>query len=89
MDSRIPLPVNADYRFRMKLTDELADKPELVFMARSKWCRMDPLDPMVYNVGFQLLHMAPGDLEIFNRLMQKYGRDYVNKVIDLRRSNKW
>ena len=89
MDSRIPLPDNTDFRFRMKLSNDLADKPELVFMARSKWCRLDPLDPTVYNIGFQLLDMAPGDIDIFNRMMQKYGWDYVNKVIDLRRSNKW
>ena len=89
MDSRIPLPDNTDFRFRMKLSNDLADKPELVFMARSKWCRLDPLDPSVYNIGFQLLDIAPGDIDIFNRMMQKYGRDYVNKVFDLRRSNKW
>ena len=72
----------------MNLTSEVADKPFMVFVARSKWCKVDPLDPYIYNVGFQLIHISPGDLEIFNRMMEKYGREPSGKI-DLRRSNKW
>ena len=84
-----PLPLNKDFKLRLNLSGEVADKPSMVFMARSRWCKVDPLDPYIYNVGFQLIHIAPGDLEIFNRMMEKYGREQAKKSMDLRRSNKW
>jgi hypothetical protein len=89
LDSQQRIPVNKDFQFRLNLTSEVADKPFMLFMARSRWCRIDPIDPYVYNIGFQLIHISPGDLEIFNRMMEKYGREYDNRLIDLRRSNKW
>lgn len=89
LDSQKPLPINKDFRFRLNLSGEVADKPSMVFVARSRWCKVDPLDPYIYNVGFQLIHIAPGDLEIFNRMMEKYGKEQAQKNIDLRRSNKW
>jgi hypothetical protein len=89
LDSQTPLPLNKDFRFRIDLTSEVADKPFMVFVARSKWCKVDPIDPFIYNVGYQLIHISPGDLEIFNRMMEKYGREHRNWNVDLRRSNKW
>jgi hypothetical protein len=89
MDSQTPIPVNKDFRFRMDLTSEVANKPSMVFLARSKWCEVDPLDPFTYNVGFQLISIAPGDIVIFNRMMEKYGTKPVDKRIDPRRTNRW
>jgi hypothetical protein len=89
LDCPNPVQANKDFRFLIKLTGEVADKPYMVFVARSKWCKIDPLDPYVYNVGYQLIHISPGDLEIFNRMMEKYGREHGSARIDLRRSNKW
>jgi len=89
LDSQNPIPINKDYRFRMDLTSEVASKPSMVFVARSKWCEVDPLDPLLYNVGFQLVNISPGDVEIFNRMMEKYGTKSEDKRIDPRRSNRW
>jgi hypothetical protein len=89
MDSQNPLPINKDYCFRMNLTSEIADKPFMVFVACSRWCKVDPIDPYVYNVGYQLVNISPRDLEIFNRMMERYGREYGKRKVDLRRSNKW
>ena len=89
LDSRNPIPKEKEFRFLMNLTSTQADKSFMQFVARSKWCRVDPLDPFVYNVGFQLIQIAPDDLEIFNRMMEKYGREPGNTLNDLRRSNKW
>ena len=75
LDSLSPIPPNKDVRFRMDLTSEVASKPSMVFVARSKWCKVDPLDPFCYNVGFQLINISPGDVEIFNRMMEKYGKN--------------
>lgn len=89
LDSQDPIPLNKDFRFRMDLTSDVANKPSMVFVARSKWCEIDPLDPLTYNVGFQLINIAPGDVEIFQRMMEKYGTKSEDKRIDPRRSNKW
>ena len=89
LDCRKPVPVNHDFRFLMNLPNEIADKPSMVFEARSRWCKIDPLDPCAFNVGYQLTQIYSEDLEIINRMMEKYGRDCKKKNIDLRRSYKW
>lgn len=89
LDSQTPIPVNKDFRLRMELTSEVADKPTMTFIARSKWCEIDPLDPFVYNVGFQMINISPGDLNIIKRMMEKYGKKINDKRIDKRRSNLW
>ena len=89
LDSLQPLPINQEIRFRLNLTRDVTDKPFMEFVARSRWCQVDPLDPNVYNVGYQLIKIAPRDLEIFNRMMEKHGRDYNKKTVNLRHSNKW
>jgi hypothetical protein len=45
----------------------------MVFIARSKWCHPDHVDPNTYNVGFEIVHMAPSDMVIFQRMFDKYG----------------
>ena len=89
LDSQNPIPDNKDFRLRMDLTSEVASKPSMEFVARSKWCEVDPLDPFLYNVGFQLINISPGDIEIFNRMMEKYGTKSDDKRSDPRRSNRW
>ena len=89
LDSQKPIPLNKDFRFRVDLTSEVASKPFMVFVARSKWCKADPLDPFCYNIGFQLIDIAPADVEIFNRIKEKYGTKHENGQFDLRHSNLW
>ena len=89
LDSQAPIPIDKDFRLRMDLTSEVANKPAMVFVARSKWCQVDPLDPFIYNVGFQLVNISPADLEIINRMIEKYGKKVVDKRIDKRRTNLW
>ena len=64
---------NMDFLLRIELTPEIASKNFMVFSARSRWCRPDRFDPTSYNVGFQIIEMTPGDLEIFSRMFEKYG----------------
>ena len=89
LDSQKPIPVNKDFRLRMDLTSEVANKPSMIFVARSKWCKIDPLDPFVYNVGFQLINISPSDFNIINRMIEKYGKKIKHKPIDKRRTNLW
>jgi hypothetical protein len=73
LDSQDAIPANKDFRLRIDLNNEVADKPFMVFGARSRWCSTDPYDPTAFSVGFQITNMAPVDFEIFSRMFEKYG----------------
>lgn len=53
-----PVPVNEDYRLRMRLPAEIADKDEIIFTATSRWCKKD-VNPDFYITGFQMHDLAP------------------------------
>jgi len=65
--------VGQDFRLSIQLTSEIADKNSMAFIARSKWCRPDHIDPTSFNVGFEIINMAPNDMLIFQRMFEKYG----------------
>jgi len=73
LDCRQELPINQNYSLRFDLTDEVADKGFMVLIARAKWSKLDELDPFVYNIGFQLISVAPEDAAIYQRMIKKYG----------------
>src|SRR5258708_37972440 len=68
-----PIPENRDFYLRIDLSSDISNKTYMVFGARSKWCQKDRLDPSLYDVGFQIVNMAPSDYEIFSRMFEKYG----------------
>jgi hypothetical protein len=73
LDCKQPLPIGQDYQLRLDLTNDVADKAYMSIIARTKWCRLDELDPFVYNIGFQIVTIEPEDAEIFKRIVEKYG----------------
>lgn len=48
-----PIPVNEEYRLRMRLPAEIVDKDEIVIDATSRWCKQDE-NPDFYISGFQI-----------------------------------
>jgi len=64
-----------DFRLLIELTREVADKTSMVFIARCKWCHPDHIDPTSYNVGFEIINIAPSDMVIFQRIFEKYGAE--------------
>jgi hypothetical protein len=73
LDSLTQIPPGQDFRLHIELTSEIADKNSMVFIARSKWCHRDHVDPNTFNVGFELINISPGDMAIFQRMFEKYG----------------
>jgi len=67
------LPINKDYYMRLELTPDLGNLPYIVFIARSKWCKIDNIQPNLFHVGFELIEIMPEDKEIFLRIMAKFG----------------
>lgn len=79
LDCPTVVPNEREYRLHIELTRDIADKNSMVFIARSKWCHPDHVDPNTYNVGFQIVNMTPGDSVIFQRMFEKYGSQGMRK----------
>ncbi len=73
LDSPQALPTGQDYPLRMELTSDVADRPFMVFIARTKWIGEDHLTPNLYNIGFEIMEILPEDAQIFERILEKYG----------------
>ena len=79
LDTSKQIPAGQDFRMQIQLTSDVADKNSMAFVARSKWCHPDHVDPNTYNVGFEIVQMAPGDMVIFQRMFDKYGSEKRSK----------
>jgi PilZ domain-containing protein len=75
LDCPKQIPAGQDFRMQIQLTSDIAEKNSMSFVARSKWCHVDHVDPNTYNVGFEIVTMAPSDLVIFQRMFDKYGSE--------------
>ncbi len=73
LDTQKEIRPGQDFRLHIELTSDIADKNFMVFIARSKWCRHDHVDPNTFNVGFEIINIAPSDMIIFQRMFEKYG----------------
>jgi len=92
LDSDEAIPPEKMFRLHLALTPDVAKKPFMIFIAKSKWCRKDPIDPFVFNVGFHVIDMQHGDRDIFNRVLQLYGESKPRRPGTgalSPRSNKW
>jgi hypothetical protein len=72
LETSAPLPLEKDYYLRLELTSELADRPYIVFIATSKWCKTDEIQPNLYRVGFAIVEILPEDKQVFINLVRKY-----------------
>ena len=79
LDCPRQIPAGQDFRMQIQLTSDVADKNSMSFVARSKWCHTDHVDPNTYNVGFEIVTIDPNDLVIFQRMFDKYGAEKRNK----------
>lgn len=84
LDCPKQIQAGKDFRMQIQLTSDIADKNSMVFVARSKWCHADHVDPNTYNVGFEIVNMAPSDMAIFQRMFDKYGSQntFKNRASD-------
>ncbi|MBK8618068.1 MAG: PilZ domain-containing protein [Anaerolineales bacterium] len=73
LETTNPFPINKDYYLRVELTSDLGDRPYIVFIGRTKWCKIDVIQPNLYHVGFEIAEIMPDDREIFLRILAKYG----------------
>ena len=77
LDTPTEIPRGQDFRLHIDLSPDIADQNSMVFIARSKWCHRDHVDPFTFNVGFEIINMASSDMLIFQRMFEKYGSQKV------------
>lgn len=74
MDSKIPIPTKLKYTLHMDLMEEIAGQASLDFVAVSIWCRPDPIQPFLYNAGFHIVEITPGNMAVVKYIAEKYGQ---------------
>ena len=70
--SEKPITTDLNFRLKMELSSEIANKRFLEFESKSLWCRRD-IDPSFYNTGFELINIADEDRAIIERIVNAYG----------------
>ena len=73
VDSSKEIPDNQDFHLRMDLLEAIHNKSIVRFIARSKWCHSDPVQPSLYNIGFEFVAISPSDLEVVQVIADRYG----------------
>jgi hypothetical protein len=66
-----PIPVNAEYKLRMRLPHELVENADIIFNATSRWCKSDK-NPEFYITGFQLRDTTPALRNIILSLIDEF-----------------
>jgi hypothetical protein len=74
LESTKPVLLNVEFSFHVELPPEVAGQTSLILTARSLWSRRDPVDTRLYDTGFEITQMHPGDVKTLDLLFQRFGR---------------
>ncbi len=72
IDSSLEILPGREYQVRLDVTSDIATKNFMVFNVISRWCRPDAVNPYTFNVGFELTAIDSTDMQIFQRMYEKY-----------------
>ena len=73
LESQKSLMANTVYHLRLDLTSEFSKRSNIAFYAKVAWSQPDPLSPLEFVHGFQIVSINPDEQAIFERIVQKYG----------------
>ncbi len=83
LESPVSILPNLDFIMRIDVPEDITDLGHIVFVARSRWCHKHSVDHRLFNVGFQIMEINPGEMEIFSRIFEKYGSSTSKRKDDL------
>jgi hypothetical protein len=66
------IEINKSFNLRMELPAEILMQEEILFEATSLWCKKD-INPDFYATGFRTILAEIGDLNLVERLVNRYG----------------
>jgi len=72
IDSRKELPVPKEYRLRIYTNSEISNKDYIEFIASTRWCKPDSMDPGLFDIGFEIIKIDSHDSETIQRMIDKY-----------------
>jgi hypothetical protein len=72
MDCPKSLPLGNDFRLRLDISADVADKSYIKFTARAKWCLPDVVEPYLYDIGFSIIDISEHDTEIIRHISDSY-----------------
>jgi hypothetical protein len=72
LDCQKIIMANKPFRLRINTTPDISTKDYFEFDACSKWCKVDQIQPGLYNVGFEITGIDPNDREIIIQIIEKY-----------------
>jgi hypothetical protein len=73
LDSEYEIPVGKEFTLGLNTTPDIADIAFIGFVARSKWCQADKIEPCQYYIGFDIVDISPHGAEIVQCIVDKYG----------------
>jgi len=72
VDSQKAIQVPKMYRLRIYSTADVSDKDYIEFDASARWCHVDPLEPGLFVIGFEIIKIDPHEKGIVQRIVDKY-----------------
>ena len=79
LESLKPIPINAEFTFRVDLSPVISRKPYMVITAQSRWSKPDPLDGRLFDVGFEIIKIGPGDTQTFELILDQYSSNKTSR----------
>ncbi len=73
LDSEYQLHLEKDFHLGLNTTPNVVDIDFIGFVARSKWCKPDAVEPCQYYIGFDIIDISPHAAEIVQCIVDKYG----------------
>jgi hypothetical protein len=73
LESQKSLVANTVFNMRLDLTPEFSRRSNIAFFARVVWSQPDPISPMEFVHGFQIVNIGLEEQAIFDRIVGKYG----------------
>jgi hypothetical protein len=73
LDSETEIPLGKDFQLGLNTTPDIADDPFIAFVARSRWCEADKIEPCQYYVGFDIVDIDPQAAKVVQCIVDKYG----------------
>ncbi len=72
MISEETVPTGRDFSFKMQLPATITGREDILFKARSLWCKKD-FNPDFYVSGFQIKEITPQEVKTITALINAYG----------------
>jgi PilZ domain-containing protein len=83
LESTRPIPLQVEFIFRLDVPHEICDRPCIKLMARSRWCKPDPIDSRLFDVGFEITGLDAGDVHILRQVIERYGSSMISGNSDM------